>query len=98
MNPGLTLLSGMGLGAGLLDAVASVPGVTGVENRLEVHTRAGTVPGLQGGGRRPGERLNLAEATWAPATRVLAGAAGGALLTYGFSQRFPASCVLGTVG
>src|SRR5205823_4865528 len=35
----------------LLDAVAAVPGVTGVENRLEVHARADDVPGLQGGGR-----------------------------------------------
>jgi uncharacterized membrane protein len=82
----------------LLDAVSSVPGVTGVDNRLEMHARAGDVSGLQGGGRRPGERLNLAEANWAPATRLLAGAAGGALLTYGFTQRFPISCVLGTVG
>jgi len=36
----------------LLDAVAAVPGVSGVENRLEVHARAGSVPGLQGGGRK----------------------------------------------
>jgi uncharacterized membrane protein len=82
----------------LRNAVASVPGVTGVEDRLEVHARAGNVPALQGGGRRPGERLNVAEANWAPATRLLVGAAGGALLTYGFTQRFPVACILGTVG
>jgi uncharacterized membrane protein len=40
----------------------------------------------------------LAEANWARATRLLAGAAGGVLLTYGFTQRFPVSCVLGTAG
>ena len=33
----------------LLCAVNSVPGVTGVENRLEVHREPGNVPGLQGG-------------------------------------------------
>jgi osmotically-inducible protein OsmY len=32
----------------LLKAVRSVRGVTGVENRLEVHEAAGNVPGLQG--------------------------------------------------
>jgi uncharacterized membrane protein len=82
----------------LLDAVASVRGVTRVENRLEIHARADDVPGLQGEGRGPGERLNLTQADWTPATRLLAGTAGGALLTYGFTRRFPASCVLGTAG
>lgn len=82
----------------LLDAVASVPGVTEVENRLDIHARPGNISGLQGGRARRGERLNLAEANWAPATRLLAGAAGGALLTYGFTQRFPTACILGTVG
>src|SRR5919197_3805029 len=73
----------------LLDAVSSVPGVTGVDNRLEIHTRAGDVPGLQGGGRRPWERLNLAEANWAPATRLLAGGAGGGVLTHRLTPRLP---------
>jgi hypothetical protein len=63
----------------LLDAVAAVPGVTGVENRLEVYARADTVAGLQGSGRRPGERLNLMEANWAPSTRLLAGAVASGL-------------------
>src|SRR5207245_2348448 len=40
----------------------------------------------------------LMETNWAPATRVLAGTAGGALLAYGFTQRFPIACVLGTAG
>jgi uncharacterized membrane protein len=82
----------------LMDAVASVPGVTGVEDRLEIHARAGDVSALQGGGRRPGERFNLAEYNWAPSTRLLVGGVGGALLAYGFTRRFPAACVLGTAG
>ena len=59
----------------LVGAVAAVPGVTGVDNRLEAHARAGDVPGLQGGGGRPGERLKVAEVNWAPATRPLGRAA-----------------------
>src|SRR5262249_34570433 len=82
----------------LISGVCSVRGVTDVENRLEVHKEAGDFPALQGGRGRPGERPNLAEANWAPATRLLAGAAGGALLGYGCTQRFPVACVLGTIG
>jgi osmotically-inducible protein OsmY len=38
----------------LLECVSSVPGVTGVENNLEVHKQAGDIPGLQGGVARRG--------------------------------------------
>lgn len=82
----------------LLAAVASVRGVRGVENRLIVHRQAGNLSSLQGQGRRPGERINLLEANWAPATRVLAGAAGGAVFAFSFTQRFPVACILGTAG
>src|SRR5438309_8854420 len=34
----------------------------------------------------------------APALRVLAGAAGGALLGYGLTRRFPVACLVGTAG
>jgi uncharacterized membrane protein len=82
----------------LLDRVASVPGVKGVENRLEVHQRAEDVPGSQGGGRRPGERPDLLQANWSPATRAVAVTAGGALLAFGATRRFPVACALGSVG
>src|SRR5439155_14308825 len=101
VNNGRVTLSGPILAReveALADAVCSVPGVTEVEDRLEIHARPGNIPGLQGGSARPGERLNLMETNWAPATRVLAGTAGGALLAYGFTQRFPIACVLGTAG
>jgi hypothetical protein len=54
----------------LLDAVRGVRGVRDVENQLEVHQTAEGVPALQGssGGRRG--------SSWAPATRVVAGATG----------------------
>jgi uncharacterized membrane protein len=82
----------------LLEQVTTVRGVTGVENRLEIHPQAGAVAGLQGGRGRPGERSALAQASWSPTTRLLAGAVGGALFAYGLTERFPIACVLGTVG
>src|SRR5438105_3035545 len=81
-----------------LARVRALPGVKDVDNRLEVRPQAGDEPGLQGGRGRSGERPNLLETNWAPATRLLAGAAGGALLGYGFTRRFPVACVLGTAG
>jgi uncharacterized membrane protein/osmotically-inducible protein OsmY len=82
----------------LLRCVSKVPGVVEVDNRLEVHKQAGDVPGLQGGRVRPGDRLDLLQENWSPATRLVAGAAGGALAVYGFSRRDPLSIALGTVG
>src|SRR5204862_426774 len=60
--------------------------------------QAGNIPALQGAGSRPGERWNVMEANWAPATRLLAVTAGGALFAYGLRERFPVACVLGTAG
>jgi uncharacterized membrane protein len=82
----------------LLAAVARVRGVTGIDNRLEAHEAPGHVPGLQGGGRRPGDRPDLFQENWAPATRLLAGAAGGALMVYGAKRRDLLGAGLGTVG
>src|SRR5205823_2337781 len=79
----------------LLDRAASVRGVQGVENRLEVHQRAEDVPGLQGGSRRPGERPDLLQANWSPATRALAATAGGTLIAFGATRRLPVAFALG---
>src|SRR5262249_17172101 len=79
---------------GLLALVRRVRGVDAVENRLEVHQQAGTVPGLQGGRTRPAARPELLQAQWTPTPRPLAGAAGGALVAYGAKRRdlLGASC------
>jgi uncharacterized membrane protein len=82
----------------LLACVARVPGVRGVENRLEVHSRPGHVPDLQGGRRRPGDLPDVLQKNWSPATRALVGAAGATLVTAGLAQGFPTGCVLGTAG
>jgi uncharacterized membrane protein len=65
----------------LVHSVWAVRGVTGVENRLQVHKEAGNVPGLQGGsGRRQGAQNDFLQENWAPGTRLVAGAAGALIL------------------
>jgi uncharacterized membrane protein len=71
----------------LLAAVAAVRGVTDVENWLEVHETAGSVPGLQGEASRPGPQIDLLQRNWSPTARLLAGATGGALAVYAASRR-----------
>lgn len=70
----------------LIHAVASVRGVRNIDNRLEVHKTRGDVPGLQGGSGRPGERWELMQANWAPATRFLVGLTGGWLALTGLRR------------
>jgi hypothetical protein len=59
----------------LLSTVARVRGVQSVLNELDAHDSAEHVSALQGGTRRDGDRFDLMQRTWAPATRALAGAA-----------------------
>jgi uncharacterized membrane protein len=70
----------------LLKAAWSVPGIKGVENRLEAHQSSEGVPALQGGARRPGTRWEIMESNWTPAVRALAGTAGGILTIMGLSR------------
>lgn len=68
--------------APLMRCVSSVQGVADVDNRLEVHEQADT-SALQGGRPRPGEtRFGMRRANWAPATRLMAGTIGSALIGY----------------
>lgn len=82
----------------LLSTVALVRGVAGVENRLEVHEQAGQVPALQGGVPRPGERSELFQETWSPATRLLVGVAGGVVALRLLGRGGVASLALGALG
>ncbi|HEY8504756.1 MAG TPA: SRPBCC family protein, partial [Gemmataceae bacterium] len=82
----------------VLRAAAAVPGVSGVEDRLEVYEEPGNVSGLQGQGRRPGLTPNFLRANWAPATRLLAGTAGFGLMAYALRRRTPAAALVGTAG
>jgi uncharacterized membrane protein len=62
----------------LVRRVEQVPGVKGVEDRLERHRDEDHVPALQGGGARREPRFEFLQSHWAPAPRLLAGMAGSA--------------------
>jgi hypothetical protein len=90
VNQGHVILSGQILASEvdhLINRVWSVRGVTGVENRLEAHERAGGVSSLQGGTTRHGETPELMRSNWSPGIRFLAGIGGGALTLYGARRK-----------
>ena len=83
----------------LIQTVARVRGVTEVRNELEIHESAAGVPSLQGPAARPrGERPDILQDNWAPATRLLAGVAGGVLLAQGIRSRGIVGRSLSAVG
>lgn len=82
----------------VLSAACGVRGVRDVENQLEPHEHAGNISSLQGGIARPGECSDLMQENWSPATRLLAGAVGGALLLNGIVKRGLGSKLLGLAG
>jgi BON domain len=78
----------------LIDGVSSVRGVRDVENRLEVHSEPGSVPGLQGDKPKPtGQPLDVLQQHWSPATRFLIGA-GSVLLLYSVGRHVNAAAVI----
>jgi len=82
----------------LLSAVSNVRGVCGVIDALDRHERPGSVPALQGGSPRRGERWALSQASWAPTTRLLVGAGGMSLLGAGLRRRDWGGAVLTAAG
>jgi uncharacterized membrane protein len=80
--------------------VADLPGVTGVEDRLEIKEQASDLPPSareQESGRwQP--RPELLQQRWAPGPRLLAGAAGGGLVCYGLARRGPSGLLAGVAG
>lgn len=63
----------------LLDSVSGVPGVKSVNSRLDVFETSSGHPALQGGRRQRDEGDS---GGWSPASRLIAGIAGGGLLLY----------------
>jgi len=83
----------------LVKQVQSVRGVRDVTHELEVHAEPGNVPGLQGDASRrlAGGRFELAQENWSPAARLLTGAAGAWLMSYGLIKgRFPGAVAAAT--
>jgi hypothetical protein len=64
----------------LLHGVRAVEGVIEIENVLEPHADAADIPALQGAGPMELRAVPPAWIRWTPATRLLAGAAGLALV------------------
>ena len=96
---GVAILSGPILSAEvhpLLDAIACMAGVKNIDNLLEIHETA-DIPALQGR-RRAAQQGGLFRTTCSPATRVMAGVAGGALTVYGGKRRGLLGTIAGSVG
>lgn len=81
----------------LLKEVRRANGVVGVRNELDVHATP-DVQQLQGGRRRPGNRIDIAQEHWAPATRLLAGTAGAALAVAATRTSGPLGALLALTG
>jgi BON domain len=78
--PGVVVLSGPVLASEvdcLLEAVASVRGVSAIESWLDVHQGTGDPPVRQSGRVRVSEHSQFWPGTWTPSTKLLAGMAGG---------------------
>jgi hypothetical protein len=82
----------------LYRCVASVRGVKGVDDRLEVHETAEQISELQGGVPRRRIRPDILQENWAPATRLLAGATGSTLAINALRHASPLTAVLGLAG
>lgn len=63
----------------LLKAVRAIPGVRRIENRLELHSRSERHPALQGRRHLHGQKIDILQEQWSPATRFLV-TLGGALV------------------
>jgi hypothetical protein len=66
----------------LIAEVSAVRGVSAVENHLDVHHEAAHVPELQSGDKpkpKP-QRLDIFQRRWSPATRLLFGISGAAII------------------
>lgn len=82
----------------LLNGVREVPGVAGIEDHLEPHAEAGNIPALQGPGPRIVHTGAASWARWTPTTRVMAGAAGLALMALGARRRTVRATAVGLAG
>jgi uncharacterized membrane protein len=81
--------------AGVLEAVAAVPGVIGVKDRLAIHPSAEGVSELQGSGRPSNPAFRNA---WNPAARLAAGTAGSTLALYALKSGGAGGLMFGAAG
>jgi uncharacterized membrane protein len=84
--------------ARLVHTVKNVRGVRELVSELDEHEDAGNIAALQGGTDRPALRANFQQEQWSPTTRVVAVAAGAALMGYCVQRRDVRGALVGTVG
>ena len=82
----------------LLDRVGAVAGVSGVDDKLQVHDQPDGIPALQGESGRAAASGRPGRQGWPPALRSAAMAGGAALGAYGLVRRTPAAAALAVVG
>jgi hypothetical protein len=82
----------------LVKTVRHVRGVRTVIDNLERHDQPGTVPSLQGGRAPAGDRIDVLQARWAPATRTIVGTVGAVLTIAGLIRRDRAGAAAALVG
>lgn len=82
----------------LVTGVRDVPGVTDVANHLEPHAQAADVPALQGPGPLKIHTAAPRWVRWTPTTRVMAGAAGLALVALASRHRPMRETAVGLAG
>jgi uncharacterized membrane protein len=82
----------------LIHAVHRIHGVREVIDQLERRERAGQVPSLQGGRAPRGDRIDVLQEHWAPATRCMLGTAGVALAVAGAARRDVPGAIAAVLG
>lgn len=82
----------------LVNGVRAVAGVTDVENHMEPHAEAGDVSALQGPGPLHVSAASPGWVRWTPTTRVMAGAAGLALMALASRRRTMREAAVGLAG
>ena len=71
----------------LISEVEKIRGVLSVKDKLEAHKRSENISSLQGGFPKTGAPIDIFQANWSPATRMLVAIASGPLAIAGFRRR-----------
>jgi uncharacterized membrane protein len=98
---GIVTLSGLVLEhevGKLLLNIRRISGIKELKNSLKIHKQNDNIPSLQGGTPRLGEKLDIFQTNWAPATRVIAGCAGLGLFYFGTKKESRPSLLLRIFG
>jgi hypothetical protein len=82
----------------LVECVRNVRGVRSIDNELEVFDEPGNVSALQGGRRRTGPTMGLAQQNWSPTAQAMVGLAGLGLAACCALRGNPLGTLVGAAG